>query len=526
MRLRVLNQHSPPLTPYEVYREGVVLDVGCPWATIILHQSSESRSFNYRYTWLMLHNSSFDPTATEKLLVNISILPDADVTWLADDTLVNLYKVKEHQPLTATKLIANMSATEQELELLWGFLPTVITQPQHFKSWTDLTTRHIEPFPKVTYPIMILCAEDLNFRYNLQQVDLYGSEHNGAFDGAAGLLQRGEVEMGFSSLFMRADRFNVLHFVAETLELRASFIFRQPPQSSGNNVFLLPFSRGVWACSAAVFLMVAGSLAALSFRLIRADPTLAQLTPAEVCTFTVGTICQQGSYLNPSTVSVRIVMLFTLFAAFFIFTSYSAKIVAILQTPSDAIQTIDDLARSPFTLGVENTTYKHIYFSESNDPATQRLYRHKLLPLGDRAYLSVVDGVNRLRTDMFAFQAEETSAHDIISKTFTEREKCGLKHIQAFKLPMVSVPVRRLSGYRELLAARLRWQREVGLMDRWRRVWLVERARCLASNDSGFVNVRLADVWPAVQVLMSGMILATLLLIAELTLSRAEHKVK
>lgn len=49
---------------------------------------------------------------------------------------------------------------------------------------------------------------------------------------------------------------------------------------------------------------------------------------------------------------------------------------------------------------------------------------------------------------------EESSGYDIISKTFTEREKCGLQQIQAFRLPMVAVPLRRHSGYRDLFAAR------------------------------------------------------------------------
>lgn len=39
-----------------------------------------------------------------------------------------------------------------------------ITQPQHFKGWADLTVRHIDTFPKLTYPLMLLLAEDLHFR--------------------------------------------------------------------------------------------------------------------------------------------------------------------------------------------------------------------------------------------------------------------------------------------------------------------------------------------------------------------------
>ncbi|KOB51750.1 Uncharacterized protein OBRU01_27313, partial [Operophtera brumata] len=49
---------------------------------------------------------------------------------------------------------------------------------------------------------------------------LYGEEDNGSFDGLAGLLQRREVEVGVSSIFMRADRWRVMDYVSETCELR------------------------------------------------------------------------------------------------------------------------------------------------------------------------------------------------------------------------------------------------------------------------------------------------------------------
>lgn len=51
-------------------------------------------------------------------------------------------------------------------------------------------------------------------------------------------------------------------------------------------------------------------------------------------------------------------------------------------------------------------------------------------------------------------QVEASSGYDIISKTFLEEEKCGLKEIEAFKLPMVAVPIKKHSGYRDLVATR------------------------------------------------------------------------
>jgi hypothetical protein len=48
-------------------------------------------------------------------------------------------------------------------------------------------------------------------------------------------------------------------------------------------------------------------------------------------------------------------------SALFLFTSYSANIVALLQTPSTAFQTIRDLTNSPMIVEVENQTYNSVY---------------------------------------------------------------------------------------------------------------------------------------------------------------------
>nr|ARO70544.1 antennal ionotropic receptor 75d-2 [Dendrolimus punctatus] len=501
-------------------------------------QASDNRAFVSRFSWLLLHNGTYETNIIESFFY-INILPDSDVKISGPDYLLDIYKIKPNHPLVITSLDLNRNSSLKELSSFWNNFPTpvkrrkdlsnvyltaatIVTQPQYFKGWSDLTNREIDTYPKLTYPLMMLCSEDLNFRYNLRQVDLYGDELNGSFNGLAGLLQRNEIEVGITSMFMRADRFGVLHYSSETVSLTGAFIFRQPSQSAVSNIFLLPFSRDVWLASAVVFLSSGLVLALLSRQLFHMDPILSQLTLSEAFTFALGTVCQQGFHVTPVMASARVVMFFTLTTALFAFTAYSAKIVAILQTPSDAIQTIDDLTNSPMGMGIQETTYKKVYIAESNEPATQRLYRHKLLPLGERAYLSVVDGISRVRSGLFAYQVEQSSGYDVISKTFEEHEKCGLKEIEAFSLPMVAIPIKKHSGYRELLASRLRWQREVGLIDRASSIWLAAKPRC-DSAASGFVSVGLLDILPAIQVLAAGAFVAVLILLAEITFAKSSR---
>ncbi|CAG4966999.1 unnamed protein product [Colias eurytheme] len=534
IRIRIYNdfQNLPELPAYRDYREGMVLGIGCDGAENVLNEASASRAFNHRHSWVFLHEALQNMSYLEDILKDTVMLPDSDVVVAFEDTMFDVYRVKIGEPLTTLNLDMDESrdmvalqaklpsavSRRKDLHNLYLKAATIVSQPQYFKGWSDLTNRQIDTFPKLTYPLLMILAEDLHFRYNLKQIDFYGEERNGSFNGLAGILQRQEVEVGVTSMFMRKDRWRVLHYCSETVELVGAFIFRQPSQSAVSNVFLLPFSAGVWAAAGAVFLGAGVLLAALGFvarRSALGDETAKRLNLKEAFTFAIGAVCQQGSDLSPQILSARILMLFTLLSSLFAFTSYSAKIVSILQAPSNAIQTIDDLTHSPMGMGVQETTYKKVYFAESTDPATQRLYRRKLQPLGDGAYLSVVDGIERVRRGLFAFQVEQSSGYDVISRTYTEREKCGLKEIQAFKLPMVAVPIRRHSGYRDLFAARLRWLRETGLMDRVRRTWLARRARCDAGG-GGFVSVGLADVLPALAALLAGALLAVTLLLLEL----------
>lgn len=50
-----------------------------------------------------------------------------------------------------------------------------VTEPDNFKGWADLRNRQIDTFPKFTYPLMMLLAQDLHFRYIIHIVFLFTS---------------------------------------------------------------------------------------------------------------------------------------------------------------------------------------------------------------------------------------------------------------------------------------------------------------------------------------------------------------
>lgn len=76
-----------------------------------------------------------------------------------------------------------------------------------------------------------------------------------------------------------------------------------------------------------------------------------------------GATCQQGSNVTPRSVTARIIMMLAFVILMFLYTSYSANIVALLQSPSTKIRTLEDLYRSRLRIGVDDTVFNRYYFS-------------------------------------------------------------------------------------------------------------------------------------------------------------------
>lgn len=296
-----------------------------------------------------------------------------------------------------------------------------------------------------------LLREDLNITCNMIQRDNYGWETNGTFNGMMGLFQRGQVQMLAHGTIMRADRLKYVEFTGNLFQTRTPLIYRQPPLSSVSNIFILPLSVRVWQCCFVVLLVV---LLIMVCQLLH--PLLRnRITIFDLITFLWGAVCQQGTHLNISTTSGRFVIITTFLATLALFTSYSASIVALLQSPSNFIKSIDDLIDSPLKVGAHDSGYTRFYMMHNNDSVARKVYERKLQQSGEKAWIyDAFAGIERVRNELFAYQVDSASAYKAISRTFTEPEKCSLSELQLIILPMTTITVERNSGYKELMKQR------------------------------------------------------------------------
>ncbi|XP_062557222.1 uncharacterized protein LOC134222094 [Armigeres subalbatus] len=401
----------------------------------------------------------------------------------------------------------------KERKNLRGYaMPTgvAITVPETHTGISDTSDTIHDQFAKANFPLVKELMYDMNFTLNMIQVDQGGWKTNGTFNGLMGLFQNRTVELAGMGNLMRSERMEVVDFTIVTLLLKTSVIFKQPPLSLVSNIFELPFSGEVWL--SCLGFIIACWITMMSFRFIS---RLELLTPADSLTFIIGTMCQQSidlaSYFN----STKFLFFVAKLASFFIFTAYSATIVALLQSPSKAITSVDDLTASPLKVGAMDVVYVWVYFNESKDPQVQRLFRKKIKPFGKKALIEAEVGMKRVKDELYAFQTEVNAAYHLIKETFTPQDTCKIHELEAIKVAPFSIPVKKGSKYRNLFRQRLIWQMEVGIIHRTHMIWVAQKPKC-ESGVAAFNSVGLHELRSLYIFLGIGLAVALSILGAEL----------
>lgn len=240
------------------------------------------------------------------------------------------------------------------------------------------------------------------------------------------------------------------HFICVIFH-RTAIVFRQPPLSSIENIFILPLSGTVWVCCICLMFVIFGIMLCQALHPF----LIGKMSVYDAATFVWGAVCQHGTNLEFPSISSRLAVLTTFLSFLAIFTSYSANIVALLQSASNSIKTIEDLIRSPLMLSIQEAGYNHYLYQETNNALVKRVYEKKVKPQGDAGWIyNAFVGIERMRTEPLAFHLETKSAYKAIGMTFTASEKCSLSELQLVELPMTTFFLEKMSPHKELYRQR------------------------------------------------------------------------
>ncbi|CAH1156185.1 unnamed protein product [Phaedon cochleariae] len=362
----------------------------------------------------------------------------------------------------------------------------VVTNNDTLNHLEDYRNIHIDPIPKLSWKLVnhaLMTILNASSIIDFKSTWGYRNSTTNIFTGMIGDVQTGKADLGGTPCFFTADRMDILEFFAPSAPTHMRFIFRAPPLSYTTNIFTLPFHTYVWY---SIFLLL-GIIFFVTYVIVKwewkdpvfrrkieemqeisATPMPINATFVDVFMMEMGAITQQGTDSEPKSNSGRIVTICTFIALMFIYTSYSANVVALLQSTTDSIRTLEDLLNSRISLGFDDVVYIHHYIKTIEEPVRKAIYQQKIAPKGEKPhFMNLEEGMSRVRKGFFAFHAELSTGYKVVADTFQEHEKCGLKDIEYFTtLTAPWFTMRKRSPYKELLKVSFQKFHESGTKNR------------------------------------------------------------
>ncbi|KAF5303151.1 hypothetical protein FQR65_LT08314 [Abscondita terminalis] len=520
-----------------------VIDLNCKYSFELLKQADEKMFFSSPYRWFLINNNlNFHDVIN--LLATVQILPDSDVT-LAQRIengfeLMKLYKL-ERGGLVIEDKLGYWYLNQQKLCVKeWKLMERkrlgrivlntslVITDDDTLNHLIDHKNKHIDTISKVCYVLLQHLADILNVTYKYKIQNTWGYQNNDSnWNGMIGDLQRHDAVIGGTAVFLRGDRFPVVDYVGMTIPTRSKFVFRQPKLSYVENVYILPFNWSVWASVGVmvIFLVIALHSAQKWEWTLRKDISekinyTEEPNWVHSSLIAFGAICQQASSTVPSGGPGRTITVLMFISLMFIYTAYSANIVALLQSSSNSIQTLNDLLHSRITIGVDDTVFNRFYFPNAKEPVRKAIYEQKVAPPKQKPnYFSIKEGVQLLRNGVFAFHMETGVGYKFVLETFEEHEKCGLKEIQFLEVTDPALAIQKNSPYNEFIKIGLMQIRETGLQSREVSSLYTKKPVC-SNRASSFISVSLVDCYLIAAVASVGITLAFIILLFEIAFHR------
>nr|AXY83444.1 putative ionotropic receptor 3 [Conopomorpha sinensis] len=373
---------------------------------------------------------------------------------------------------------------------------------QSYEMSQNYIKRDVDTLSKVVYYMSRHLVEWVGGTHVRNTTDSWGYlRPDGTFDGIVRELYDGRSDFSSTVLIMMRSRLSAVEYILPPAPLEANFVFKKPSLAAVTNIYVLPFSRGVWVALCVLMTVAAVTLFAVSFKdeVYNKQGNSSVLQRASLCFHdTLCLVFQQGTAFDPDSISARQILLLGLMSFMFLYTAYSANVVALLQSASSEINNVETLLRSPLGIGAEDVIYNRQIFEKETRPAHRALYVKKGLPQGERFFMTVEEGVRRMREGMFAFHSEPTATFDEVQRTFLEHEKCNLGSIKFTEFLYPYFGIGKTSHIKEVLRIGVIRIAESGVQVRTNRRMMSNPPKCV-SGTAMFTAVRLLDILPAVQ---------------------------
>ncbi|XP_050305883.1 ionotropic receptor 75a-like [Anthonomus grandis grandis] len=542
-RMKNLNILDTLMENYK--RMGMVVDGDCPEAKGLLMRCKRYNVFDTKHFWLVTHNSgSYDYLFR---FVNLNVNSDVKVaypnphqfaTYVIDDVYnpaylkrgglktseVGFYDANRGYRLHQTQ---NKYFTRRNLTGIQFNTLVVLTQPfqgplrEYLESDDDTK---VNTFSRFHARLMHYCQDYYNFSMQIAVDESLGFlQTDGTMDGLVGSMERKIVDFGLSPLFYKKERAQFITYGRKTWNLYAAFILRNPKSRKSYQIFINPLSFHVWVCIVMVSVLSVFSqklgyvldkrINLKSFRMRNLDDSYSFST---VCTF--GAFCQQGIIAFPDSISGRTAAYVTLLLGMLIYQFYSASLVSfLLNTPVTLISNVKDILDNGFQIGAEDVLYAKSLFQAGTDNVTREVYKRLSISMDNRSgFIQPTVGLDLVTRGHYAFHVELATAYPIIESTYDETTICDLKEVSIFGEKHMYAAYQKWSPFKDLMDVCLQRFAENGVLRRELIFWHPKKPTCMRSSSTIRITIGLEDFYPALVVLMLGIVLSLQILVYEL----------
>ncbi|KAI8791988.1 glutamate receptor ionotropic kainate 2 [Biomphalaria glabrata] len=331
-----------------------------------------------------------------------------------------------------------------------------------------------------------------NFRIELVPDGNYGSPNTqGEWDGMVREIIDRRADLAIAPLTITYLREQVIDFTKPFLNLGISILFKVPrKEKPGLFSFLNPLAIEIW-------LYVIGAYLIVSFTIF----TLARFSPYEwynphPCNpdtdvventfnlsnslwFTVGTLMQQGSDINPRAVSTRLVGGIWWFFTLIIISSYTANLAAFLTVERmvSPIESAEDLAKqTEIEYGTRVSSSTLSFFKDSNIDTYKRMFafmKERPNAITD----SYAEGIAKVKRGNYAFFMENLMIDYQVQRNCDLMQVGGTLDSKGYG---IGLPMN--SPYRDKLSMAILELQEAGKIQMLYNKWWKDTGTCIRED--------------------------------------------
>ncbi|XP_017861269.1 PREDICTED: glutamate receptor ionotropic, kainate 5 [Drosophila arizonae] len=554
---RYLDHAQPTLAIY--------VDLRCMRSRSLLAEASRARLYNQHYHWV-LHDSS-EAFSFYDFFRRSNISIDADVDYVKQHipnsgdkdavvyTVYDVYSNGNHiggqlnmtvnyelscnrsscdgiRYLSSLHLRSKYGNREQLTDVVLR-VATVVTQrpitwppEQLLQFLNQINDTHIDGIARFGFQLSLILKDLLQCGMNFTFKDRWSyGDYNG---GSVGAVVDETADIGSAPCLATPGRLHLLSAIIETGYFRSICLFRTPHNAGiRGDVFLQPFSALVWFLFAGILLLIALMLWLAFYmeskRMHRSWRLEFVPSLLSTCLISFGAACSQSSALTPRSTGGRLAY-FALFLISFIMYNYYTSVVvsSLLSSPvKSKIQTVQQLAESSLTVGLEPLSFTKSYLNYTQRPEIHLLRKRKIEPQSHNPelWLPAEQGILRVRDRPgYVFIFEASSGYEYVERYYTQQEICDLNEILFRPELRLYTHLHRNSSYKELVRLRLLRVLETGIYRKHRTWWARMRLHCYSQNF--VITVGMEYVAPLFFMLLCGYLLVLLLLLLELAWQR------